>query len=132
MSEKHILVTGRPASGQTEIIVAITNRYPETTLLLSQQNSPEYLIKARGLDKNVKVVTAEEFMHENLSKYQTICIDCLEMLPTETIVRIMELVQEDRMRIILVSYVLRCNNEVLDRLKIALARKNGSLGSTKR
>ena len=38
MNGKHLLLTGRPASGKTETLIACVNMYSSTTLFLSEEN----------------------------------------------------------------------------------------------
>ena len=73
-----ILISGRPASGKTQLLIAYANMYPQTTLVLSEENSREDLHQ-RNLSKDIKVINSELFQNVDISKYKTICIDYIEL-----------------------------------------------------
>lgn len=43
MADRHLLITGRPASGKTELLVAFANMHPKTTLFLSEECTEDLL-----------------------------------------------------------------------------------------
>jgi len=55
MTEKHLLITGQPASGKTELLVAFANMHPKTTLFYSEECTEEMLKNQKGLNVNVVV-----------------------------------------------------------------------------
>ena len=106
MVEKIILIAGRPGSGKTELIIHYCNQYPETTLLLAEEYSEEY-IKERGLKDKVKVINKNEFYNVNLSNYKTICIDYIELFDEEFLQYLITKSLEQNIRIIALTQMRR-------------------------
>ncbi len=52
MIEKHLLLTGRLASGKTEVLIAFVNRFAKTTLFVWDEMNEE-ILRIRGLDKKL-------------------------------------------------------------------------------
>ena len=124
MSEKHLLITGRPGSGKTEMLIAIANKHPKTTLFLSEEYDKTTLRDRRGLDRRVNVVTSETFLAETMSKYETLCIDYLELLSDEALEKIVTSIKKGRLHIIVASQVRRGVNEVVERIEALIRRRN--------
>lgn len=124
MNEKHLLITGRPASGKTEVLIAIANMHPSNTLFLSNESSDSELKEQRNLSKLVKVVDSKSFNLKELHNYETICVDYLEVLDDGLIVDLIDLIHKNSIRIILTSQVRRKENELLSRLQTSIDRKN--------
>ena len=104
--EKFILVSGRPGTGKTELILHYCNKYPETTLLLAAEYSEKY-IKERGLSDKVKVIGKDEFYNVELSKYKSICIDYIELFDENFLRDVIEKSLEKNIRIIALSQMRR-------------------------
>jgi len=66
MTEKHLLITGRPASGKTELLVAFANMHPKTTLFFSEECTEEMLKNQKGLHANVAVAVNYTNARNNL------------------------------------------------------------------
>ena len=92
MTEKHLLIIGRPASGKTELLIALANMHPKTTLFLSQESDEELLKEQRNLSELVKVVDRESFDLKDLHNYETLCIDYLELLDSDFVKELMNIV----------------------------------------
>ena len=123
MQQKHLLLTGRPASGKTEVLIAFANRYPATTLFLSEEMDEDKLKNDRGLDKSVKVADSTKFLDEDLARYKTICVDYLELLSIEILEKILQIVEENRLQLIVASQVRRGKNEVVGRIKDLIEKR---------
>jgi len=91
--EKHLLITGRPASGKTEILIAFANMHPKTTLFLSEECTDDLLKKEKGLNELVKVVDSSEFTYEETQSYTSLCVDYLELLSHETLQKIIKIIK---------------------------------------
>ncbi|MBT3168672.1 MAG: hypothetical protein HN334_02255 [Candidatus Cloacimonetes bacterium] len=89
MKNNFILISGRPDTGKTELILLYCNQYPETTLLISEEYSEEN-IRKRGLNKKATVIGQDRFNEMNLSKYKTICIDYVELFDKEILQSIIQ------------------------------------------
>lgn len=126
MKEKHLLITGRPASGKTEMLIAIANMHPSNTLFLSEQNFEEELKEQRGLSNLVKVVNRKSFNLKELHNYETICVDYLEILDTPLIANLINVIQMDTIRVIATSQVRRGQNELISRFQTAIDRRKAS------
>lgn len=127
MNDRHLLITGRPGSGKTEMLMALANRHPQTTLFLSEEYDKATLRDRRGLDRRVKIVTCEEFLTDEVSDYETLCIDYLELLSNEALERIEDLIEKECLHIVAASQVRRGTNEVADRIRSLMRRRNNSL-----
>jgi len=123
MNEKNLLITGRPASGKTEILIAIANMHPSNTLFWSEESSEIQLKEEKNLSHLVKVVDSKSFNLEELKNYETICIDYLELLDNYSIKELMKIVKMNKKRIIATSQVRRGKNELLDRMQCPISRR---------
>lgn len=124
MSEKHLLITGRPASGKTELLIAFANMYPKTTLFLSEECTEEVLKKEKGLNGHVKVVDSCSFAHELPQGYTSLCVDYLELLSKEILQKIIALIKQNNLQIIVTSQVRVGHNEVLNRIESLISRRH--------
>lgn len=78
MSQNFILLSGRPGSGKTEILIAYANAYSTTTLFLSEEHSIEGL-RNKNLSNEVKVVKMDTFSDIDITNYETLCIDYIDL-----------------------------------------------------
>lgn len=124
MNEKHLLIAGRPASGKTEVLIAIANMHPLNTLFLSEESSEEVLKEQRNLSKLVKVVDSKSFNLKELRNYETICVDYLELLDDGLIVDLINIIQKNTIRVIATSQVRRGENELLSRFQTLIDRRS--------
>jgi replication-associated recombination protein RarA len=124
MNEKHLLITGRPASGKTELLIAYANMHPKTTLFLSEESTESLLKEQRGLSSLVKVVDINNFNIDDLERYNTLCIDYLELFSKEDQEIFIKIIQENKICVILTSQVKRGNNEVLKRIDDLIFSRN--------
>lgn len=124
MKEKHLLITGRPASGKTEILIAFANMYPKTTLFLSEESTEDLLKNKKGLNELVKVVNSSEFTYEETQNYTSLCVDYLELLSDETLQKIIKTIKQSNLQVIVTSQVKRRQNEVLDRIESLISRRH--------
>ncbi len=106
MEGKFILISGRPGSGKTELVLHYCNAYPEKTLLLAEEYSKEYIIE-RGLNSEVTVATQKEFDVIELEKFNTIVIEYIELFDKSIIQDIVKKALCNNMRIIVVSHMKR-------------------------
>jgi hypothetical protein len=114
MQEKYLLISGRVASGKTDMLIAYINRYPKKTLLVSYENTKEHLIQ-KGLDKNTKVLTnLNDLKQIDLSKFETICFDYIELIDKQMIENIIKKLSTIDIRIVAVSQMRRGDNEVIN------------------
>jgi len=102
MSENYILLSGRPGTGKTKMLIAYANQYPKTTLMFSEEHTIEGLRKL-GLDHNVDVVDKSNFDISIASKYDTICIDYIQVFDKNYIKEIIKNLMKTNIRIIAVS-----------------------------
>jgi len=124
MKEKHLLITGRPASGKTEILIAFANMFPKTTLFLSEECTEDLLKNKKGLNELVKVVNSSEFTYEETQNYTSLCVDYLELLSDETLQKIIKTIKQSNLQVIVTSQVKRRQNEVLDRIESLISRRH--------
>ncbi len=124
MKEKHLLITGRPASGKTEILIAFANMHPKTTLFLSEECTEDLLKNKKGLNELVKVVNSSEFTYEETQNYTSLCVDYLELLSDETLQKIIKTIKQSNLQVIVTSQVKRRQNEVLDRIESLISRRH--------
>jgi len=101
MSEKYILLSGRTASGKTEMIVAYANMHPQATLILSQEYKEEWIQEHRKLDKDVKVV--ENLDDIDITSFETICIDYIELFNKKYVDKLIADLMKTDIRIIVAS-----------------------------
>lgn len=102
--KNHILLSGRPASGKTQMLIAYANMYPATTLFISQELTNEAMRK-RGLSDLVDY--KDSFEDIDFEKYKTLCIDYLELFEKENLKQfIVRAIEKDK-RIILASQMRR-------------------------
>ncbi|WP_151900464.1 DnaB-like helicase C-terminal domain-containing protein [Sulfurimonas hydrogeniphila] len=95
-----ILLSGRPASGKTAMMIAYANIYPKSTMVLTQENSKEQLLN-RGLSKEIIVIDdIEIFKSVSISKYETLCIDYIDLLDNEFIIKYIYPLINTKLRII--------------------------------
>jgi len=106
MKNEFILISGRAGAGKTELVLLYCNQYPETTLLIGEEYSAEY-IRQRGLDRHVAIVRHDKFNEVDLSKYKTICIDYVELLDEVDLRNIVKKSSEMNLRIIALTQMRR-------------------------
>lgn len=105
-----ILLSGRPDSGKTEMLIAYANLYPRSTLFISLESSQEELI-ARGLKDEIKYLDMIENI--DLAEYETVCIDYFELFNKEDIKQFISSLIERNLRVILATHMRR-NGKVND------------------
>lgn len=114
--KNHILLSGRPASGKTQMLIAYANMYPATTLFISQEVTNEAMRK-RGLSDLVDY--KDSFEDIDFEKYKTLCIDYLELFEKEDLKQFMVRAIEKDKRIILASHMRRdgrINNNIFEEI----------------
>ena len=99
-----ILLSGRVGSGKTEMLIAYANLYPKATLFISNESSKEKLCD-RGL--NECIVYSDSLDNLNISLYETVCIDYLELFGMEAIKKFISNVVSQNKRIIVASQMKR-------------------------
>lgn len=99
-----VLLSGRPASGKTQILIAYANSYPETTLFISNETTREQLTQ-RGLDKKIAYCTA--FDKIDIAKFETICIDYLELFDKDAIMQFITKALESSIRVVVATQMKR-------------------------
>jgi len=110
MSEKYILLSGRTASGKTELIVAYANTHPQTTLILSEEYTKEWIQKHRKLNKDVKVV--ESLDDIDVNSFETICIDYVELFDKKYVKKLIADLMKVDIRIIVATNMKRETFEI--------------------
>jgi predicted ATP-dependent serine protease len=111
-----ILLSGRPGSGKTVMLIAYANMYPKTTLILSEESTKETLVSLNLL-KDVDVVNESNFNNIDISKYDTICIDYLELFNKIFINEKIKLITELNLRLIILTQLDRNYNIRLNPFK---------------
>lgn len=124
MAEKHLLITGRVASGKTEALIGIANLHSKKTLFLSEECNEQELKEKRGLSNEVKVIDTNSFNISELTNYETLCIDYLELLDNKFIEELIEIIKTNSIRIILTSQVRRGDYELILRIKHLITRRS--------
>ena len=104
-----ILLSGRPGSGKTEMLIAYANMYPNTTLILSEENIKEGLVD-RKLSEKVTVTDSQGFKNIDMSKYDTVCIDYLELVDYGLIDKIIKESARLNIRLIILTQLDRNYN----------------------
>ncbi len=126
MTDKHLLITGRPGSGKSELLIAYANMHPKTTLFLSDESTEEFLKQQRGLDAQLKVIDSKDFDTSILNGYETLCVDYLELLSEDMIQKLLKILEDNNHRVILTSQVKRGTNELLERIDNAINHRKNS------
>lgn len=104
-----ILLSGRPGSGKTAMMIAYANMYPKTTLILSEENTKDMLI-CKNLSRDVNVVNADSFKNVDILAYDTICIDYLELFDKDFINKKIKSIMEQNIRLIVLTQLDRNYN----------------------
>jgi thymidine kinase len=110
-SESYILIAGRTGSGKTNMLIAYANMYPKTTLFYSQESSKKTLRK-KGLKSKIKVVYEDTFSFDEIYKYDTICLDYIQLFDKEYIENLIKRLMQINIRIIAVSYMKPKNYDI--------------------
>ena len=84
MNKKVITLAGSPGSGKTEMVIQYCNKFPIKTLLLTMQYCREIALE-RGLNKEVDSIHHNNLDEIDISKYETICIDNLQLFEKEVL-----------------------------------------------
>ncbi len=105
-TENYILLAGHPGSGKTELLIAYANQYPSTTLYYSEE-SDTLTLQNRGLNTGVEVVNKKQFDLENINKFDTICIDYIQVFNQGYIHELMKELMQRNIRIIVVSQMTK-------------------------
>lgn len=107
-----ILLSGRVASGKTEMLIAYANIYPKSTLFISSESPREVLIN-RGLKNEVAYIDGLDNSLENidLSQYETVCIDYLELFNANVVKKILAVAMNKNLRVIVATQMKR-NGEI--------------------
>ena len=108
-NDNFILLSGRPCSGKTEMLIAYANMYPSTTLILSEENTRESLIDKK-LSEKVIVTDSQGFKNIDMSKYNTVCIDYLELMDYSLIDKIIKEIVRLNIRLIILTQLDRNYN----------------------
>ena len=107
-----ILLSGRPGSGKTEMMIAYANIYPNSTLVISEESSNKELLK-RNLSKEIQVIGEDDFQNINLLEYTTICIDYYELFNRDLINTIIQDIIKLDIRLVLLTQLNR-NYDIRD------------------
>ena len=99
-----ILLSGRPSSGKTQMLIDYANMHPNTTLFISQETTNEGL-RARELSSSVDY--RDSFEAIDFAKYETLCIDNLEVFVKEDLKQFLMRAMEKEKRIVLTSHMRR-------------------------
>jgi len=110
-TQNYLLLSGRTGAGKTDILIAYANLYPKTTLIYSQESSKKTLQK-RGLKKGIKVVTQDTFDIDKIDKYDTLCIDYIELFNKEYITNLIKKLMQLDIRIVAVSQMKSRSYEI--------------------
>ncbi len=102
MDNKFLLISGRPGSGKTDLMIHYANQYPETTLILSEESTKKQLQK-KGLKETVKVVGKKKFININVNKYDAVCIDYIELFDNNFIKNYIEPLKNTDIRMIVID-----------------------------
>jgi len=121
-TENYILLAGRPGSGKTELLIAYANQYPSTTLFYSEE-SDALRLQNRGLNTGVEVVNKKQFDLENINKFDTICIDYIQVFNKDYIHNLMKELMQRNIRIIAVSQMNR-HMEIEDNIFETVSQTN--------
>lgn len=105
MSEKYLLISGRPSTGKTELIIAYANQNIESTLILSEED--ESYIKEKGLNSDVKVINPNNIDTVNILEYSTIYIDYIELFDKYFIKNILNEIKNRDIQVIATSFMGR-------------------------
>lgn len=100
-----ILLAGRTASGKTSMLISYANTYPNSTLFISAESSNDFLIN-KGLNKDIAYfdgTNKDELLNINLTKYETICIDYLELFNKEIIKNFIDYLLCEEKRIVVAT-----------------------------
>jgi nucleoside-triphosphatase THEP1 len=106
MSYKPMIISGRPGSGKTEIVIALCNAHPEKTLLIAEEYDAAY-IRERGLKPEVTVMGAKEAARLPSFGFETVCIDYIELLSQELLEEIIKKAELEGVRLVAVSQMRR-------------------------
>ncbi len=106
MTYSPIIISGRPGSGKTEIIVSFCNMHPSSTLLIAEEYDADS-IRKRGLSRDVKVMGIEEAMAISVFGYKTICIDYIELIEKDLLEKLIAKAKSENIRLIAVSQMRR-------------------------
>ena len=115
MSEKYLLLSGRPGSGRTELLISYANMYPESTLIISEEYTEGYIHK-RGLSNLVKVISVSNIDKVNILDYSTVCIDYIELFDKAFIENLLTEIIDEDIRIIAVSQMRASNYSVMNNI----------------
>lgn len=111
MFKNVILLSGRPGSGKTQMLIAYANLYPTTTVIISEESTKEQLEK-RGLNSLVKVLRAVEYNPDQFNNsLSTVCIDYLELFDKNVLKKIVMDTIRLNIKIVLLSQMKR-NGEI--------------------
>ena len=108
-NDNFILLSARPGSGKTEMLIAYANMYPSTTLILSEENTRESLIDKK-LSEKVIVTDSQGFKNIDMLKYDTVCIDYLELVDYGLIDKIIKESARLNIRLIILTQLDRNYN----------------------
>ena len=106
MKNDFLLISGRPGSGKTELLICYANRYLAKTLVLSEE-STKIQLQERGLNKRVVVVGKNEFGKIDINEFDTICIDYIELFERNFINDVLVPLKEKDIRIIAISQMAK-------------------------
>ena len=106
MDNKFLLISGRPGSGKTDLMIYYANQFPETTLILSEESTKKQLQK-KGLKETVLVVGKKKFTTMNVNKFDTVCIDYIELFDNDFIKNYIEPLKNADIRMIVIDQMRR-------------------------
>ena len=106
MKNDFLLISGRPGSGKTELLICYANQYPAKTLVLSEESTKRQL-QERGLNETVVVVGKNEYGTIDINKFDTICIDYIELFELDYINDVLMPLKEKDIRIIAISHMTK-------------------------
>ena len=104
-----MLITGRPGTGKTELVVNYCNTYPETTIFFSAEYSKKQLVKIIGLDERVLVFEGwnPKFNFSKNPCITAICIDYIELYEEPYLQKLIKKALKNNVRIIAIAAMRR-------------------------
>jgi hypothetical protein len=113
MTEKYTLIASRSEEDRTKMIIAYANINPTATLILSQSYTKEWIYANTSISKDVNVV--ENLDNIDLSQFETIFIDYIEVFDQEYISKIINDLKQIDIEIV-VAIHMKPNNYAINNI----------------